>query len=465
MGAALVEWQRRRVAAAAAATKAAAIRESLFDRQRALIDDEATTKAALCSRRAGKTHTCVAYLLITALTRPRTVSVYVALTRLSAKRLIWRALMTADATHGLRAVINHTELTVTLPNGSAIIVTGAHDEADAERLRGGKYALVVVDECASFPGFFSSMVEEVIEPALVDEQGTLCLVGSPGAAVAGLFHAATTGEMQYSTHHWTILDNPHLPHARAYLARKRAEKKWTDESPIYRREWLGQWVRSSDGMVYRYDPLRNDGEPPPGEYAHVLGIDLGYNDAFAISVLAFALDRPEVWVIDEFSRSGLLPGEWGDAIEKYRDRYAPIAMVADAGALGKPIVLEMVKRRGLALEFAEKKEKAATIELLNDDLTSGRMKIKPGLRVADEMTRLQWDPDTIGTMRRKEDERYPNNSCDATLYAWRRCQHWTQRAADPLPGEGTAEKWAMDAAAAKAAKIRATRRSREENDE
>ena len=61
----------------------------LFKEQLALLKDPSKFLTAVCSVRAGKTITCAADLINTALTKPGTVGLYITLARSSAKRIIW----------------------------------------------------------------------------------------------------------------------------------------------------------------------------------------------------------------------------------------------------------------------------------------------------------------------------------------------------------------------------------------
>jgi hypothetical protein len=47
------------------------------------------------------------------------------------------------------------------------------------------------------------------------------------------------------------------------------------------------------------------------------------------------------------------------------------------------------------------------------------VKVIKGSVLSNEMSLLQWSED-----RRIEDPRYPNDACDAFLYAYREAQHW-----------------------------------------
>ncbi len=410
-----------------------------FAPQKRLIESPSRRKAGLCTRRAGKSVAAVVYLLLVALTYPGCRVAYVGITRQAAKDVIWLELAMLCQKFGIAANFNSSTLRVTLPNGSEIFVVGAHNERSIETLRGKAFRLVVVDECASYGKHFEPLIHDVLRATLIDFAGTLCLIGTPGAACKGYFYDITTKSRGYDVHSWSLTDNPYIPGAKDEIAAVLLENGWDESNPTFRREYLGQWAPSLDLMVYRFLESRNTFTAlPDGEYGHVLGVDLGYNDAFVISVLAYSLERPESYVVDQFSRSEMVPTEWSTTIEEYAARYSPQAIVVDAGGLGKAYVEEMKDKWGLPVKSAEKTKKVAYIELMNGDLMTGRLKAHATLTgLADQMTQLQWDANKPGM---KEHPDFPNDRCDATLYAWRECRHHMNETPKPQPDRNS-EEW------------------------
>ena len=398
-------------------------KEDLFEYQRQFIDDPSSFKTALCSRRSGKTYACCYYLIETALKHPDSICAYIGLSRRSAKRLMWQEMKRANRKYMLSIKFNNSELVATFTNGSQIILTGANDEADIDKLRGSSYRLVVLDEAASFGGHMDALVEEVLEPALVDHNGTMAMIGTPSAACAGLFYRATTeADSGYSQHHWTILENPYIPHAKDWLAKRMKQKGWGDDNPIYLREWRGQWIRSNDSIVYRFSEDKNQANTLPWDehdWAFVLGVDLGYEDATAFIIGAFCEDLPDFYIVEDYKSSKLLPSEIAEKIKAYDAEYNFRVMVADTGGLGKSIVEEFRYRHHLNIRPAQKQNKLSYIELMNSDLAAGRIKVLEGCGVIEEWQLLQWDED-----RPVEDSRFENHLSDAALYAWRESRHY-----------------------------------------
>lgn len=420
--------------------KIANLLASLFPKQRAFVTDPAKRKAAICSRRAGKTSGEAVSLLTSALEDVPGDVAYFGLTIGSSKRLMFRPLQALNKTHKLGLEFNKADLTATAPNGNTIYLFGANTEDDAEKARGLKLKKAALDESASFRAHLQYLIQEVIEPTLIDTDGVLELIGTPSAnPIENYFHKVTTGaEPGFSVHSWTILDNPFIPHAGKWLEAYLQRKGWDKSHPIFRREWLGEWTMDGDTLVYKYSKaINNYEELPTRNISYVMGCDLGFDDAFAIVVIAYSEDSKVCYVVDQFKKSGLLPSQMAEEIQKRRDQYEPIAIVGDHGGLGKAICMEFQSRYHIPIKPAEKAQKRAYIELLNGDLRSGMFKIKADSPLAREMQMLQWDSERPN----KEDERTPNDLCDSMLYSWREAKHYLGEEKAAQPPEGTAEHW------------------------
>ena len=412
-------------------------REALFDKQIALIDDPSPQKAAVTSRRAGKTYTVGRYLLEVAYKHPECLVVYIGLTRAAAKRLMWTELKRANRVYSLGMNFNNADLIATLGNHSQIMLTGVNDQADVDKLRGSSFRLVCIDECQSYGPFLNELIEEVLEPALIDTQGTLLLTGTPNASCHGLFHDATTNPaLGWSTHSWDLRQNPHIPHAQEYLDKKLRTKGWDLNNPIFQREWRGKWVKSNDAMVYKYSEHNLFDDLPSREWHYLLGIDIGFHDSTAFSIGCYADNDPCLYVIDTPAYSRMVPSEIAEKVIELSEYYEFDAIVADTGGLGKSIVEDWKTRFGLPIQPAEKTKKPAFIEMLNDDLKTGHVKVARKSRVLEEWDLLQWHENGL-----REDPRYLNDCADSLLYMYRLSRHFLWRDEVKVPQYGEDGYW------------------------
>ena len=404
----------------------------LFGPQKAFIEDPSIFKAAVCTRRAGKTYGLVIYMLKTALRYAFCQIPYITLTRAQGKRNIWLDLQQLNKQLDLNIKFNQVELTATMPNGSVIFIQGANDATEIERLRGGKYPLVVLDECQSFRPFLQNLVDKVLTPAVADYRGTIVMTGTPGPACAGFYYEVTGGDgplsKSWSTHSWSVVDNPHHPYGEEDIEEMRIRNGWRHDNPTLLQEWRGQWVHDDSRVVYKYDPAINNAIPPiPDSLTYVLGIDLGFADSTAFVVLGYHEASGVCYVLESKTEEGLIPSAVAVRVQQYRERFDLSHIVADSGGFGKGYVEEMNQRYFLNVQAAQKTQKLAFIQLLNGDLQAGSLKFvrHRNRQLVDELGLLLWEQDEEGNPdHTKIDERFPDHLADALLYGWRACRQY-----------------------------------------
>lgn len=458
--------------------KIAEMRSELFKEQLDLMDDPCRFKSVLCNRRAGKT-TAFAVLLLTAcLKRRDSLCAYVTMTKGVARQNIWGMLRKYSEDYELGVKWNSTTLSGTFPNGSRVFLAGADNSSDIDKLRGVKFDFVIFDESKSFPPeLFQELMDEVVGPTLSDRMGHMIMGGTPGCLLAGPFYDATSGKsfvitkngddksaisrpyvernqkrwegvsFEYSFHGWSSRDNVAMPHIWQEQLNEKKRKKWADDSPVWRREYLAQWVSDDNGMVYRYLAERDDWTPdiesdnefglPDGhEWHYVMGVDLGYDDDFAIEVGAYSDTHPCFFEVYDFAAPGMTVSDVARKIRQVEEMFGEFEMmVGDSAGLGKAIFAELSEVHGISIEPAKKRDKRDHIEILNSNMVSGLLKVRKGSNLGYQMTYLQWDED-----KKKEDKSFPNHNCDAFLYLIRHSLHHlaTERVKPPLPGTAEA---------------------------
>lgn len=428
----------------------------LHPKQLAFVTDKSRRKVALCSRRAGKSHGVLAWLIEGALDDPSGFSVYVARSKGDARRILQPAI--DHFTHRypelklkMREIDGQLLLVVGLTRHT-IWLAGCTHQAEVSKFRGSKYKRVAIDEAQEYGSFLRELVTDAFEPALIDKAGHLLLAGTPSPIPAGLFYECSTGDgrPQWPTHHWTIFDNPYIPDAAAEVASFCTTYALDQTSATYRREYLGEWVRDEGALVYPWSANLNGCQigdlPPPKELHYVLGVDIGFVDACAFTICAIKIGAPEVWVVRSWKKTGLIPSAVAAHVERLRDCYGSMRVVVDEGGMGKGYAEEMRQRYSIACEPAEKTKKRAFQEIVAGELRSGTVKMVTAEchELIDELCFLQWLPDRTGA-----DPRFDDHAADSFLYAVRACRAWYNPEIEG-PKVGSAAWYAAEAAATRA---------------
>lgn len=409
-----------------------------FPQQKKFARDPAKLKSLFCTRRSAKSYTVGLYLVDTALHNSGCNCLFIGLTRDSAKRIVWKDILTAiNDRFSLGMTPNQTDLTMTLKNGSVIKVTGVDaDEEEMKKLLGGKYRLACIDEASMYTIDTNNLVYGVLKPAMVDpnaggERGTICLTGTASNFPRGLFYDITTGkEPGWSRHEWTAHDNPYVAKQwQEELDEIAKDRPLYMETPQFKQWYLNQWVIDEEKLVYRFNPERNLAKVlpqlPHEDWTYTLGVDLGWEDDNAFVLSAYHLNDPTktLYIIDSQSKKKLTFDQVSDKILTYKN----VHKIVIDGA-NKQGVESMRARSNIPFEYADKQDKVTFIELFNADLTQGRVKIldTPQNRpLWEELQALVWktEGDKI-KLPKKEHPSLPNHRCDALLYNWRCGYHY-----------------------------------------
>jgi phage terminase large subunit len=418
------------------------ISDFCFDKQIRFINDEAKFKTAVCSRRAGKTVSCAADLVHTCITNPGVNCAYITITRGTAKRIIWKDLISIIKKYDLKVHIDKQDLTFTFDNGSMLYISGADDEGEVEKYRGMRFKKVYIDEVQSFRSYIAELVNDVIIPALYDLDGSLILIGTPGPVPAGFFYDITQNK-EWSHHHWTVYDNPFVGTGKRTVQQiiEEANKvRGIDEQhPTHLRENMGLWVKDDSALVFQISSDRNlyTELPNPDKMTYIMGVDIGWTDSDAIAILGYDDINKNVYLVEEYVKSKQTISQLVAEITYLRDKYKPVRMVMDAGALGKKIQEEIRQRHGIHMEAAEKHRKLEFIELLNDDLRTGKIKVSKHSRFYEDCFKVQWD--RSNPHKPRISDIFHTDIGDSVLYSWRECRHYLSEKPPEALKAGTTE--------------------------
>lgn len=406
-------------------------------------------RSAVCSRRAGKTVGIAADMVDTMKSDDGVNLLYITVTQQAARAIIWGDLMKILEDNDMMAdcKVDNSRLTVEYKkNKSKIYIAGAKDRAEIEKYRGWKLRKCYIDECQSFRSYLKELITDIIIPALRDLKGELYLTGTPGPVKAGIFYEYSTSP-NWNNHHWTAFDNPHMhdpdngKDLNETLYEERVIRGIDETDPSYIRETFGKWIEDIDSLVYKFNKNLNvyQSLPTEGEWTYIVGVDIGYEDSDAICVLGYNSYAKKVYLVHEVVKNKQDISSLVAQVKRVKEKYDPIKIVMDAGALGKKIQEEIRIRHGLHMDAADKTRKVEFIELMNDDLRTGKIECIPDSLFSEDCLLVQWDKESRirNPERPRISDTYHSDICDAVLYAWRECRHFLSSPPVIPPKQGT----------------------------
>lgn len=421
--------------------------------------DPSTSKLACSGRQSGKTWIIIAIMVAYALETPNATCLYLSFSQAATERTTWRLAKEFFRTYNLGddvAVFKDRKGMIEFANGSAIFMLGSDDMAHIETFRGGKAAVVVVDEAGAQPkSLLQPMIDEVLEPMLRSTNGPLIVIGTPPRRRAGWFWEAWSNqENGWKKTTWTGADNPHVPDFQAYVERvaKRRGVDWRTD-PKIRREYFAEWMDDTSacclpgygdrnnykpGGVTTFAPkaVADDKPARPGwrcplepDEQCAIGVDPGSRDRLAVVVAAWRPRDGRVrqvaeWVAprDSHSPVSVLVEVCLLLREAYSD--APIYMDSQ----GRMAIDTMVKDWNIPLvAAANKKERTAQLDRLNDLATRGLLLVAFKAELDVDCRLTEWDErDADPAAVRKYTSSHHPDVLDAFRYAL--SNYWLEHA-------------------------------------
>lgn len=414
-----------------------------FPAQNAFVLDPSRFITAQCSRRAGKSNGLAIKFLYTLETHPNCFCPYIALTRESARNIMWGVLQEQDEKFKIGCTFTESNLTMTHPNGARLQLFGADMKNFIRRLKGVKTPGAGIDEAQDFGSHLQSLVDDVLTPTLTDyEDSWLAITGTPGPIPLGYFYEIShQRKYGFSFHSWTLLENPYLPGAQAFIRDLKTKRQWDETNPTLLREWRNQWVLDLESLLIKYNIESNNYEKRSDtlHWNYIVGVDIGFRDADALAVLAWSEGTSEIYLVEELITSGQDITTLSKVMEDVIVRYNPSKIVMDEGGLGKKVAEEIRRRKHIPVQPADKARKMENVAFLNDWLRLGKFKAKKDSRFVQDSYKVQIDwlkttPDKI-----KVKDTFHSDIIDAVLYAFKESPAFTYQTPINVPRRGDPE--------------------------
>ncbi|MBK8455599.1 MAG: hypothetical protein IPL34_20175 [Thiofilum sp.] len=420
------------------------VRDTSFPEQDKFVQDRSQFLAALCTRRAGKSSGLALRYHRTMLEYPGSMSRYIALTRDSAKDIMWPVLQDMNDRFNLGATLTESNLTMTLTNGSKLRLYGADMKNFIRRLRGTKSPAVAIDEAQEFGPHITNLIDDILTPGIADyDNSWIALTGTPGPIPRGLFYDIThKGIGEYSIHRWSLYQNPYLPNAQQFVDKLKKKKQWDDTNPTFLREYMGRWVLDLESLWIRWYKEKNHyNELPAHNWVYILGVDIGFNDADALAVIAWSESTRKTYLVEEVITEGQDITTLTKQITRMMDKYDIAKMVMDEGGLGKKIAEELRRRKHIPIHPADKARKMENAAFLNEELRLGNFKAREGSRFVQDSFQVQVDHEKTTPDKIVLKSGFHSDIIDAVLYAFKESPAFTYQKQEDKPKWGT-KKWA-----------------------
>lgn len=246
----------------------------LTDIQKEILEHPARFKVVVAGRRAGKSYASIASLAKHA-RFPNKRCLYIAPTYRMAKQIIWDDLKGFLSDVNWVRKINESELTITLVNGSTIMLRSA-DNPDS--IRGIGVDHLVIDEAADIPRLEDTW-RAVIRPTLSDRSGSALIVGTPKGRnfYYDLYndakHQPDWHSWQFTTAQGGIVSQAELDQAKRDL-----------DDRTYRQEFEATFVEFTGQIYYAFGDhnIQSMAVPVDQRVPLHVGIDFNYSPLCAV---------------------------------------------------------------------------------------------------------------------------------------------------------------------------------------
>lgn len=436
------------------------IRDTLFDKQREVFDNNEDEEIeVICSRRAGKTE-MNARILDAACIEPDTPCLYINLTFTNAINQQFGLCYKLAQEYDLDVdKPSSNEGLIAFKNGSSITFRGNATSLEAEKLRGGKYKLIIIDE-VGHQRWLKYLVEDVLSPLQKDfARHQIIYTGTPPRAPHH-YSEWLWNNPKIKHYHWTMKENPHMPNAEEEI-RKEAEKRGMGVDNTYiQREFLGiMGAYDTESQVYKgyqvFEHIPSDNFCPTDIF---IGVDWGGKDNNAIAIIIADRYSRTGYVPLEFKKNDMCTSEICQTIIDYRNQAIALSRSMNSSFdENHCVVIPDTNEPNTVYELQKiyhipnvqkpyKHELMWGVGQLQELVRSGIIKVKKGGIIADEFDQILYkrDDDTGVILNELDDDLYHGDAEAALRYASRHfCELILGREQSARPKKRNCQKWKL----------------------
>ena len=273
--------------------------------QKQIFDCDKRWRVTITGRRFGKTWLCIQEMAKFARHKNKRVW-YVAPTYRMAKDIVWNDLVDKMTKHRWVKKINHSDLKLTLRNGSEISLRGADNE---NSLRGVGLDFLVMDEFADIK---EHAWYEVLRPTLSDKNGSALFCGSPrgyGNWSYNLFTKENEDD-QWKSFQFTTLEGGNVSANEIQQAKQDLDER------TFNQEYMASFVNYAGQIYYNFDRKENviDNYKPEKNEIHI-ALDFNIDP---MSAVISELKGNNIYVYDEIV---IYSSNTDEMVQEIRNRF------------------------------------------------------------------------------------------------------------------------------------------------
>jgi len=449
------------------------------DIQQEIVLSQTRRLYTMAGRRAGKTQANVRKIVHGAIRKSHSKYLIICLTITKSIEQYYHQML--ELFENLGCDISSKSLTdgvIKLKNGSEVFFRGNNTKDEREKFRGDQWDGIVIDEAQSQKALYY-LIDEVLTPTLLDRKGWLLLSGT-GPRIRGtpwekLYFGARDDQARGRAWNWNISHNPFIPDYHLVLEDIKKKNGWTDNTPIFVREYLGQVSYDDDALIVRLtednfytdpDLIKWINTQPITDIHFTAGLDFGFTDADGFCIICYSDSRPEKFIVYQYKKNRIGTVELAQAIQhgmQYVKEHPIFQKVPDkwiqihADTSHGMTAYDLNTIYGLPVIDAYKQNKDMAYENLQADVRKGNLKIKhsvwneEGICVVDpfedECNKAVFkrndeeSSNPYELTREIDDEAYHPDLMDAVLYALRRVWVYSNYNEDGQVAESTEKAW------------------------
>jgi hypothetical protein len=283
-----------------------------FDVQQQILSSMKKLILLMAGRRAGKTDVHQKKIVDTLVSKHDAKVLYIGMTLTTAINQIYNGVLELLDYLGVEPDEKRRNEGYIKIGEAEFFIKGNTTTDEREKLRGFKWDLVIIDEAQSQKSL-PYLINDIIEPALVDRRGQLIISGT-GPRVRGTYWEEglwnnSQENLDCLALNWNMTQNPFIEDHKGVLEEIKQKKGLTDNSPLYIREYLGKISYDDDALVYRLtdknyytdEQLKQWIETQPVTDLHFSsGLDYGFEDADGYAIVLHSDSDDTIWLVHEY---------------------------------------------------------------------------------------------------------------------------------------------------------------------